>query len=166
MVAAAAFAIGFVLIGLSVVFFAFGGGVRGARHELLHRQGRAGRRTALAVTGVITVLFGIAIPTVVIAANDNHQSNQAPGGVKLSSLQQHGRQVFAKNCSTCHTLAAANAVGKVGPDLDVLRPPKALIANAIKLGRAQGKGQMPAELVDGEDATAVAAFVEATAGRG
>lgn len=165
MVAAAAFAIGFVLIGLTVVFFAFGGGVRGAR-ENIHRQGRAGRRTALVVTGVVIVVFGVGIPAVVIAANDRHQSRQAPGGVALSSFQQNGRKVFARNCATCHTLAAANAVGKVGPNLDEIRPPKGLILDAIKSGRARGRGQMPAELVDGQDAAAVASFVAATAGRG
>jgi mono/diheme cytochrome c family protein len=165
MVAAAAFALGFVLIGFTVVFFAFGGGVKGAR-ENIHRQGRAGRRTALVVTAIVIVVFGVGIPTVVIAANDRHQSKQAPGGVALNASQQRGRKVFATNCSTCHTLAAASAVGKVGPDLDSLRPPKALILNAIKLGRAQGRGQMPAELVDGQDATDVANFVAATAGHG
>ena len=164
LVAAAAFAIGFVLIGLSVVFFAFGGGVKGARSNL-HRQGPAGRRTALVVTGVVTVLFGIAIPAVVIAANNHHQSKQAPGGVALSAYRQDGRKIFARNCATCHTLAAAKAVGKVGPDLDELRPPKSLVLNAIKLGRARGQGQMPAELIDGQDADKVASFVAATAGR-
>jgi mono/diheme cytochrome c family protein len=165
MVAAAAFALGFILIGLTVVFFAFGGGVRGARSNL-HRQGRAGRRTALVVTGAVIVLFGIAIPTVVIAANNHHQSKQAKGGLALNAAEQHGRQIFARNCATCHTLDAASAVGKVGPNLDDLRPPAGLVLNAIKLGRARGQGQMPAELVDGKDAKDVAKFVAATAGRG
>ena len=33
-----------------------------------------------------------------------------------------GEQLFIDNCSNCHTLAAAGASGKVGPDLDQLRP--------------------------------------------
>ena len=57
--------------------------------------------------------------------------------------------MFAKYCATCHTLAASNAVGKVGPNLDMLHPPKGLILDAIKNGRARGQGQMPAGLVDG-----------------
>jgi mono/diheme cytochrome c family protein len=56
-------------------------------------------------------------------------------------------------------------VGKVGPNLDQLRPPKALILDAIKNGRARGQGQMPAGLVDGQDAQDVADFVAKVAGR-
>ena len=33
-----------------------------------------------------------------------------------------GQQLFTDNCSSCHTLAAAGASGKVGPDLDQLQP--------------------------------------------
>ena len=29
-----------------------------------------------------------------------------------------GQQLFSDNCANCHTLAAAGASGKVGPDLD------------------------------------------------
>src|SRR5207248_3516824 len=44
----------------------------------------------------------------------------APAGGASAAL---GKQVFAQNgCGGCHTLAAAGASGKVGPDLDnVLR---------------------------------------------
>ena len=74
--------------------------------------------------------------------------------------------MFAEKCSTCHTLAASNAVGRVGPNLDNLRPPKGLVLDAIKNGRARGQGQMPAGLIDGSDAQDVAAYIAATAGHG
>jgi mono/diheme cytochrome c family protein len=164
MIATAAFVLVFLIIGLSVVFVAMGGGARGAR-ERMHGQSRAGRRMAFAITGVVILAFGAGIPAAVIARNNIHQSKQATGGVDLSSFEQDGRAIFARNCSTCHTLKAANAVGRVGPNLDAIRPPKALVLNAIKLGRARGTGQMPADLVDGQDAQKVAAFVAATAGR-
>ena len=32
--------------------------------------------------------------------------------------------LFSENCASCHTLAAANATGKVGPNLDDLKPSK------------------------------------------
>jgi cytochrome c551 len=38
------------------------------------------------------------------------------------------------------------------------------VLNAIKFGRARGQGQMPADLVDGQDAQAVAQFIASTAG--
>lgn len=164
MIATAAFVLLFLIIGLSVVFVAMGGGARGARTQL-HGQSRGGRRSALVITGLITLAFGIGIPVAVIAANNKNQSKEATGGVELNDRQQEGRSIFARNCSTCHTLRAANAVGRVGPDLDAIRPPKALVLDAIKNGRARGTGQMPAELVDGEDAQNVADFVAVTAGR-
>ena len=122
------------------------------------------RRAAAIGIGVVTLAFGIGVPAVVIAVNTDDQSKQAVGGVQLSSFEQDGRKVFARNCATCHTLAAANSVGRVGPNLDQIRPPKALVLNAIQLGRARGQGQMPAGLVDGQDAQAVASFIAATAG--
>lgn len=164
MIATAAFVIAFLVVGATVVLLAFGGGPRGARKNL-HGQSRGGSRFAISATVLAIVAFGAGIPVAVIAANTDNQSKQAPGGVKLSASQQSGRKVFAKNCSTCHTLKSANAVGKVGPSLDQIRPPAALTLNAIKAGRARGMGQMPAGLIDGEDAKNVASYVAATAGR-
>ena len=81
------------------------------------------------------------------------------------AAQVNGRAVFGKYCATCHTLKASNAVGKVGPNLDILHPPKGLILDAIANGRARGQGQMPAGLVDGQDAQDEAAYVAAVAGQ-
>jgi mono/diheme cytochrome c family protein len=162
-IATVSFVLAFLLIGATVVFLAFGGNARGARRNL-HRQSRASRTTTSVVFVLITA-FGFGIPVAVIAANKANQSKQAPGGVKLTASQEAGRKVFAKNCSTCHQLKSANAVGRVGPNLDVIRPPAALTLNAIQMGRARGMGQMPAGLIDGQDAKNVAAYVAATAGR-
>lgn len=164
MIASVAFVLLFLVIGLTVVFVAMGNGPRGAR-ERMHGQSRGGRRAAYVISAVVILAFGIGLPVAVIARNNHNQSNQSVGGLDLNGTQQEGRKVFAHNCSTCHTLAAANAVGKVGPNLDDLRPPKALVLNAIEQGRARGMGQMPAGLVDGQEAQAVADFVAATAGR-
>ncbi|MCW2999446.1 MAG: c-type cytochrome [Solirubrobacterales bacterium] len=163
MIATASFVLAFLVIGATVVFLALGGGPKGAR-ENLHRQGRGGSRFAVAGTLLIAIAFGAGIPIAVIAANQDNQSKQAPGGVNLTASQQEGRKVFAKNCSTCHTLKSANAVGRVGPNLDVIRPVAGLTLDAIKAGRARGTGQMPAGLVDGQDARDVASYVAATAG--
>jgi mono/diheme cytochrome c family protein len=172
MIAALVFVLAFVLLGLSVVLTALSGGPRGVRRS---RGGpsRLGRRAVALGTAMVVVALGIAVPLAVAVVNGDSHAKNAPGGVDLTASQASGRSVFAKNCATCHTLKASNAVGKVGPNLDVLisnipteRQAEALILNAVKLGRAQGRGQMPAGLVDGQDAQDVAAYVATVAGRG
>lgn len=48
--------------------------------------------------------------------------------------------VFKKNCAGCHTLAAAKATGKVGPNLDKLKASRAIIVKQV----TNGGGIMPA----------------------
>ena len=159
-ITALAFVVTFLVVGLVVVAAAFSGGRRDAdRPAGPSRRGR--RAVALGVAALI-LLLGIFVPALVIAAARN--TEKAPGGVKLTAADERGREIFAERCATCHTLAAANAVGKVGPNLDQLHPPKALVLDAIQKGRARGQGQMPANLVDGQDAQEVATFVAKVAG--
>lgn len=158
---AAALLLGFfIVLGLSVVGVAMRGGPRGVRDTL-----EVGRRRPLHayefVLAGLVALFGIAIPILVMT---NGHAAAGPSGTTLTKTEQQGRELFALKCATCHTLADANAVGKVGPDLDVLQPPPALTLNAIKLGRA-GRGQMPAQLLEAGDARKVATYLAAVAGR-
>lgn len=163
MINAAAFVIGFVLIGIAVVLIAMRGGSRGAGGAS-QGQSRGARTASSLAIAVICLAFGIAIP-VAVAVSNSDADQDAPGGVRLTAQQAHGRVLFARNCGTCHTLKSAGTTGRVGPNLDQLRPPKALVLNAIKFGRARGQGQMPAMLLVGDEAEAVASFVAATAGR-
>ncbi|TMK41999.1 MAG: cytochrome c [Actinobacteria bacterium] len=139
------------------------GGPRGAR-ATLYLDSRPARRVLGVLFVVLYVGFGVAVPTLVLAANGNHRAKVATGGVQLTAAEAHGRSLFAAKCATCHTLAAANAVGRVGPNLDLLRPPAVIVQSAISQGRARGNGQMPAMLYDGKDAQDVVAFVTAVAG--
>jgi len=51
-----------------------------------------------------------------------------------------GKQVFeSAGCTACHTLADAGATGTVGPNLDQLKPPAALVVDRV----THGKGAMP-----------------------
>jgi cytochrome c553 len=162
-IATVVFILAFVLIALSVFFVAMSGGTKGARSSL-QTQSRGGRRTVSAGIAIICLGTIVAIPLAIMIFNHDTQAKEAPGGVKLTNTEHEGRQIFAQYCSTCHTLAASNAVGRVGPNLDVLQPKAPLVENAIKLGRAQGNGSMPQQLVVGEQAKAVAAYVQAVAG--
>jgi mono/diheme cytochrome c family protein len=165
MIAALVFVLAFIALGLAVVFVAFSGGPRGARRQHGGAPSRAARRAIVVGVAIVVVGLGVAVPLAVGLVNSDDHAKNAPGGVDLTAAETSGRSTFAKYCSTCHTLAASNAVGKVGPNLDVLHPPKGLVLDAIKNGRARGQGQMPAGVVDGQDAQDVASYVAAVAGR-
>jgi mono/diheme cytochrome c family protein len=158
------------LLGLGVFFVAMRGGPRGAR-QALHTDSRIGQR-AVILGVVVLIAFGVAVPTLVLAFNGEHKASVAVGGVRLSAPEQRGRELFARACAVCHTLAAVKAVGRIGPNLDVrvgddiatASGRRALVGNAIAEGRARGLGQMPAQLYQGREAEEVAEFVAAVAG--
>ncbi|MEA2131321.1 MAG: cytochrome [Solirubrobacteraceae bacterium] len=159
--AAAIFLGFFVVLGLGVVLVAMRGGPRGVRDTLERGRRRPMHAAEFAIVGVIA-LFGVAVPVVVLSGD---QADAGPGGRKLSSDLAAGRKLFNAKCATCHTLKDAGAVGRVGPNLDQLAPTAGLTLDAIKNGRARGQGQMPAQLLDGQDARNVARYIEAVAGQ-
>ena len=128
-------------------------------------QSRGTRRLALVNFVIALLVLGLGIPAAVIATVDNRDDIPEANVSNLTTAEKHGRQLFGERCANCHTLKAANAVAQVGPNLDNLRPPKALVLDAIHNGRAQGNGQMAADLVEGEDAEDVAAFVAKAVGQ-
>ncbi|MGH2979158.1 MAG: c-type cytochrome [Solirubrobacterales bacterium] len=75
-----------------------------------------------------------------------------------------GKQIFTQSCGTCHTLADAGTNGTVGPNLDQLGPDKDRVVNAIENG-GTGTGAMPANIVTGQEAEAVAEYVSSVAGK-
>jgi mono/diheme cytochrome c family protein len=159
-----------VILGLSVFFLAMRGGPRGARQSL-HSESKVTQR--LVALGIVVLFaFGLIVPTLVLAHNGDDAASVAVGGVHLNAEQQHGRELFAHTCATCHTLAATKSVARVGPNLDILLGStiptvagrRALVLSAIAEGRARGNGQMPALLYQGRDAESVADFVSAVAG--
>lgn len=164
MVATTAFVLVFVLLGLGVVAAAMSSGPK-APSRGSSGSSKAARRAVYIGATVVAVVGGIALPAAVIAMNSGDDNGRSQGGVKLTRAEAQGRQEFAAKCATCHSLEGANAVGRVGPDLDEMRPPRELTIDAIAKGRARGKGQMPAGLVDGEDAENVADFIVKVAGR-
>jgi cytochrome c6 len=93
------------------------------------------------------------------------------GGIAAGGDQDRGKKLFLAKCSGCHTLAAAGSHGNRGPNLD----------DAFSYSRQQGFKEvtieqvvrdqielavppMPANLVEGADADAVAAYVALVAG--
>ena len=165
----------FVVLGLGVFFVAFRGGPSAPTHQGGRSSYRSRRAGQFGLT-IAIVVFGIVIPLLFLTGNHANASKQV-GGIKLTAAEKHGREVFAHSCGYCHTLAAASATGKVGPNLDELRPSEQVVLNTIKNGCVQkpattsspqaclGYGTMPAGIIQGTDARAVAQFVAAVAGQ-
>jgi len=158
------FVLVFVGLALTVLFVAMSGGTSGARARLAS-QSRGTRRLALVNFVIALLVLGFAIPAAVIATVENRNDIPTANVSNLTKAEEHGRQLFGERCRNCHTLKAAGAVAQVGPNLDNLRPPKNLVLNAIHNGRAQGNGQMAADLVEGQDADDVASFVAKAVGQ-
>jgi mono/diheme cytochrome c family protein len=158
-----AFVLLFVLLGLGVLFVAMSGGPKAARQRLQTPRRRGVKGMTLLFL-VALVVLGVAIPAAVVATDKNRDAIPEANVKQLTDFQQRGRELFSQRCKNCHTLAAAKATARVGPNLDDLRPPKALVLDAIKKGRARGNGNMAAGLVQGQDAEAVAQFVAVAVG--
>lgn len=99
-------------------------------------------------------------------------------GLPEAGNAQRGKELFAQNCGSCHVLADAGTRGTIGPNLD----------DAFRQAREDGLGEgtiasvvrgqisypveepptgaagMPADIVEGEDADAVSAYVASVAG--
>jgi mono/diheme cytochrome c family protein len=159
-----AFTLLFVALGLSVLFVALSGGPGGARKRMAS-QSRRTRRIALFNFVLALVVLGLGVPAAVIATVNGRNDVPEANVSNLTAAEKRGRELFGQRCGNCHTLKASKTVASVGPNLDVLRPPKNLVLNAIHNGRARGNGQMAADLVEGQDADDVAAYVAKAVGQ-
>lgn len=173
MLAVAGFVAFWVLVAFGLFFVAARGGLGGAR-ATVQRQTHSANRTAIAVFAFVVVGFGIALPLLMLTGNHSNASAQV-GGLRLTAAERTGRELFGQHCGVCHTLAAANAVGKVGPNLDILKPAESIVLHTINNGclpnppsgaadACLGQGVMPPDVVTGRNAQDVAAFVARVAG--
>jgi mono/diheme cytochrome c family protein len=85
-------------------------------------------------------------------AKDAESSDEDP-----AELDEATRAAFVTSCGGCHTLSDAETSGAVGPSLDGAK----LTAAQVEEILANGKGAMPAGLLSGADAAAMAAYVAA-----
>ncbi len=164
-----------VVLALGVFFIAGSGGPTGA-HRATATSHYRGNRLIWSSMVVLYVAFGVAIPLLFLHGN-HANANAQVGGNKLTPAEKSGREIFAFRCGLCHTLAAANTIGKVGPNLDQLKPVYSLVLNTINNGCLQtppspssstsclGYGTMPAGIIQGRQAQDVAAFVASVAGK-
>ena len=157
-----AFLAPFVLLGLGIIFVAFSGGPGAAREAYLTKGGGFFRFSML----VLYVVLGLAVPAIVIAASGESEGGTPPlQHEEASSELEEGKELFRQTCAACHTLAAANARGVTGPDLDGIgEMTEERVLQAIEVG-GTGQKRMPAKLLEGENAEAVAKYVSTVAGQ-
>jgi mono/diheme cytochrome c family protein len=154
----------FLLVGGAVVFIAFSGGLGAARENYMTRGGTFFK---IAIP-LLYVGMGVAIPAVVIASRNQKLGGEgALANTSPNAQLAKGKKIFQQTCSSCHTLNAVNARGLTGPNLDGLAPLQASrVAHAIQVGGSGGQERrMPANLLQGENRAAVAAYVADVAGR-
>jgi cytochrome c553 len=156
------FLLPFVLLGIGVLFVAFSGGPGRAREAYLTR----GNRSFRVLIPLVYIGLGIAVPAAIIASRDEASGGtDALSSAELGGREEEGKRLFTSSCASCHNLDAVNARGVTGPDLDEIGDvTRERIVNAIEIG-GTGQKRMPAGLLQGEEAEAVAAYVAAVAGR-
>jgi mono/diheme cytochrome c family protein len=165
--AVAAFVIAFLVVGSGVAFVAFSGGPSRARQAYL----TGGRRGFRIVIPILYIGLGIAVPAVVLAARQGSEGEQGSLASKHGDKQfTQGKVLFRQTCWSCHTLKAAGSQGVTGTNLDQIvsaSPQQArlgYVAHAIQIG-GNGDGRMPAQLLTGKSADAVAYYVSKVAGK-
>ena len=94
------------------------------------------------------------------------------GGIAKGGDQDAGKKLFLAKCAGCHTLADAGSNGKQGPNLDQAFGPsrdqgfeQVTIEQVVRDQIELATPPMPANLVTGADADAVAAYVAQVAGK-
>ena len=79
--------------------------------------------------------------------------------ISANDLLEKGKKIFLGegNCVTCHTLKNANSKGKIGPNLDEIKPDIVRVLTAVK----NGIGVMPAYegMLSDDEIKAVASYV-------
>jgi hypothetical protein len=163
-----------VLVAIGLFYVASRGGLGGARERIRQPTRGGGIALGLFLT-IVYIGFGVVVPLLILTGNHANASAQI-GGIKLTSDEKVGRELFGEHCGVCHTLAASNSVGKVGPNLDQLMPSEQLVLRTIANGclsnppspgspeSCLGQGVMPADILQGPQARDVAEFVSKVAG--
>lgn len=152
----------FVLLGIGAIVFAMR-----APSGMVRTPGRVrpGRGFRFLMLGIYVVL-GLGVPAAVIAARSESEGGVGPLQQEaLTPTESEGKRLFKRTCASCHNLDAVNARGVTGPDLDEIgQVSKDRVLNAIKTG-GTGQKRMPADLLEGADAQAVATYVSKVAGQ-
>ncbi len=149
--------------------------IHAAEHEVEHlaelaEEGESPATPAILGVGLIAVLIPVVAILIgasfltaylVTRGDDSSESPMATGATTGGAA--NGEALFSENCSSCHTLAAANAGGKVEPNLDQVKPSKDVVVKKV----TNGGGGMPAfgGRLSTAQIEAIADYVARVAGR-
>ncbi|MFL5952966.1 MAG: c-type cytochrome [Gaiellaceae bacterium] len=99
----------------------------------------------------------------VTAASAAPPAPSGGGTTTTTAAAPSGKAIFQANCASCHTLKDAGATGKVGPDLDALKPSEPVVAHQVEVGG----GAMPPfkGTLTPTEIKAVAKYVSSVAGK-
>jgi len=93
------------------------------------------------------------------------------GGRSSGGDTSNGKQLFGQECASCHVLADAASRGTIGPNLDYAFGPArrqgfhaSTIEAVVLIQIRQAEPPMPDDLVTGQDAKDVSAYVAKVAG--
>ena len=117
--------------------------------------------TSTASGGTSTVCTGHCVPSTTCSGRctptTTTTGGQPPAVETLVGDPNAGAALFAANCGTCHTLAAAHTKSATGPDLDEYAPGQTVIVNYV----GNGSDAMPAfgGTLTGGEINDIAAYV-------
>lgn len=93
----------------------------------------------------------------------DEEATEDPGSggdqTQPAKLDPEARELFVGTCGSCHTLSDADTTGSFGPNLDETSLDSTGILQKIE----EGGGGMPPNLLEGDEADAVAEYVAAAA---
>ena len=132
------------------------------------------------IFGLVLAFLAVGVPAWAFISN----GDPADGRTQVPENLKSGQSLFVDSCGNCHKLYAAGTYGDFGPDLDQKLAPagtptgpdaasqiegtQAQVLSAIEIGYDDPTvpGRMPAGIMVGPEAEAIAEFVAKTAGRG
>ncbi len=130
------------------------------------------RRAGVFVIPVVALILAIGLG-IVLGVRSSRTSNDIASPTPITTettdttptqtTAQTPKGLFNDTCATCHTLAASGATGEIGPNLDEVHPSRQRVLDQIRTGGLSGT--MPANLLTGDDAARVAAYVARVSGK-
>ena len=111
----------------------------------------------------VALLLALGLLLLAGCGGNGDDEGQGNGDTTTQAASASGEMVFAEaGCGGCHTLAAVNASGAVGPNLDELQPDADQVEEQVR----SGGGGMPSfeDTLSEAEIDAVAQFVADSAG--